>query len=549
MSSPESKDVDYQKFKTDQALMHSSPKKRGGSGIDMDALGDITPLRKSAKISEDVDVNLKKFVGRDVIIPRKGAEDATACVILVYKVGNINMMRMRYLNEHVIIYSPAYEFVQDYSGNQKKYTDYLVVFSNEDRTLCYKYFFTKSTCAWTCCGCDRLPKGLRKRMTAKVGKENEEEYVKLLRTCHECKPFSYASIMEKAARILKEPYYEIIEAENGKKTLFVYSKFNEDEYECEGFKFYYTVAEGNYRCSAEKCNVRATVIQNKDESVIRLNGEHSCQARQLHDLKVEIPNYVRKEKNHIFIFSPKNSNMGYDYYYNSEHNIHQCTKCKSLGRVVSAKLIQDKEGDYLRLSKLPHICKTFQYVPDIDKSIFFPITCPKEDEGIAEIETLDKKLEVHREAANVMRAVCYVVTVVKDGTIQERYSGVGYIGYSENEKMRLQYHRYNKNSPVSKLLRKYGVVHLVPIYESICARAYDVEAAGIELRRQGSLDFHFVNEQRGHWKSAELREICEDKNHPEHEAIALAFKRMVLEALKKTEHFISSFAADGEDSD
>lgn len=137
MSSPESKDVDYQKFKTDQALMHSSPKKRGGSGIDMDALGDITPLRKSAKISEDVDVNLKKFVGRDVIIPRKGAEDATACVILVYKVGNINMMRMRYLNEHVcliLFFERLFNFF-NFMGLQQKKTFLLIQYTHTIKKL------------------------------------------------------------------------------------------------------------------------------------------------------------------------------------------------------------------------------------------------------------------------------------------------------------------------------------------------------------------------------------------------------------------------------
>uniref|UniRef100_A0AC34G636 Uncharacterized protein n=1 Tax=Panagrolaimus sp. ES5 TaxID=591445 RepID=A0AC34G636_9BILA len=444
---------------------------------------------------------------------------------------------------NVIIFPPAYEYFKDYMGKRKCFGEYLIVFANEEKTLCYKYT-PKPKSYWMCMGCYKLPNEQIK-ISAKTEMEDGKECIKLLRTCHRCEPVTYESIKEKAGRTLKKPNYELVDDTNAKKYLYVYTNVDVDKCICEGYKFYYCNSDRKYRCCADKCNVRAFEVKNGDEdAVLRLNGKHICQSRQLRDYIVEIPNYVRKEKDHIFIFSDRGTKMGYEYAIARREKLYLCLKCKPLGRNVALKLVEDKNGDYVILSKMKHICTNVQYLPDIDKQVFSALRCPQGDEGIAEFDVFEGYLKIHHEADNLVRATCYVVTVVKNGTIEERYAGVAYIGYSEQKEVRLNRHKDFKKCVVAKLIQKYGDVYLVPIYESICACAYDVEAAGIELRKQGTIDFHFMNEKPGEWKSKELQAVCKDRSHPDHDAVGIAYKRMVLEALNKTENFISLFDSD-----
>lgn len=57
---------------------------------------------------------------------------------------------------------------------------------------------------------------------------------------------------------------------------------------------------------------------------------------------------------------------------------------------------------------------------------------------------------------------------------------------------------------------------------------------------RGSLPFPFMNARKGDWKCNELKQICEDNDRPEHGSIAFALKKMIFEAMKKTDSFISS---------
>uniref|UniRef100_A0AC34GW53 Uncharacterized protein n=1 Tax=Panagrolaimus sp. ES5 TaxID=591445 RepID=A0AC34GW53_9BILA len=584
MSTPQKKDEAYSRFKTQQPVVPITPAKRT---LGMDDLANVKPLRKAGRISEDVDPLLKAFVDQEKELNIRRSDDSVtlARVVKAYKMGGKQFMILGYMNAegeprtkemevgmlyelnredlkdykqfiprsqdptaieqddddfydepstvpppkkrndsegkpiNVRVNKPNYEFIEDYSGKKGEYADYLIVFADNDKSLCYK-----------------------KRITAKLEKERGQEFIRLLRTCHSCTPLSYASVMEKANRILNKPEYEIVASKDGKKELFIYTNVNEDECVCEGYKFYYDIIEDLYKCCSNGYGSRAKEVPKGDDFHLRPPAKHinTCQPRQIKDLIVKSQNYVKKNNIHIFVFAKEGSNMGYEYFFDVDQQKYSCGKCRNLGNRIDAKLVEAEDGDYLTLSKRKHVCTTIQYVPDIDQQFFTPIPCPKGDEGLAERQAYHTRLQVHNESDDHVRAVCYVVTVYgPEAPIEDRYSGVAYTGYSENKELRLPQHFY-VDSIVGKLIKKYGVVYLVPILHASSDRCYDTEAAGIELRKQGSLDFHFMNNKQGEWKSKGLKAICEDRHHPEHASIALALRRLIYEGLMKTENFISS---------
>jgi hypothetical protein len=145
-------------------------------------------------------------------------------------------------------------------------------------------------------------------------------------------------------------------------------------------------------------------------------------------------------KNQLFVFVKDVTTMGYDYTYVAQMKLYRCSKCHTKGLCVTAKLVEDREGDYLKLSKTKHICNPIQYVPELDKLQFPPLVCPTEDEGTEEVVALKTRLEDrHPDTGNQVIAVTYVVTLRgPEAPIEERFSCIPYIGYSEFKEIRLQ---------------------------------------------------------------------------------------------------------------
>ena len=147
--------------------------------------------------------------------------------------------------------------------------------------------------------------------------------------------------------------------EDDDQLCYEYSKIGKNVYRC-------------VKCVNKKVCVRAKLISNGAETFVKMSTvKHICEpepyqephARQIHPPNFKIDciknpdGHVTKE---LTVFDPHDSSRSFVYFFISIQSVFECSDCKKMNKVVTAKLHQNETDgtSYLELSKTKHICES-----------------------------------------------------------------------------------------------------------------------------------------------------------------------------------------------
>uniref|UniRef100_A0AC34FW17 Uncharacterized protein n=1 Tax=Panagrolaimus sp. ES5 TaxID=591445 RepID=A0AC34FW17_9BILA len=76
------------------------------------------------------------------------------------------------------------------------------------------------------------------------------------------------------------------------------------------------------------------------------------------DFKLYEVDYGKSKIQRLTIFDSKDKKYGYIYSYKKSDKYYRCLKCKAKNKLVTAKVLQDENGqNYVELSKTDHVCE------------------------------------------------------------------------------------------------------------------------------------------------------------------------------------------------
>uniref|UniRef100_A0AC34FAT2 Transposase n=1 Tax=Panagrolaimus sp. ES5 TaxID=591445 RepID=A0AC34FAT2_9BILA len=277
-----------------------------------------------------------------------------------------------------IIEAPNFELCsfQNNGGERLR----LFIFLDTKRIQCYEYFWESKLKCYQCCGCNNK----RIRVSAEIcKKENGEEYVKLSSRKHVCDIRKYnPNKYDTTKNTVEAPNFEIIsfiENSISKQRLFIF--FNSDRKEC--YEFYWNKKGKYFKCCG--CELQNKHIAAKIEKreggtdyIRLLDTEHVCSPRDYDPQKymnnkniVEKPDFkiIKFEKNGIqksilIIFCPSNKELCYEYFWDRSRNQYVCCECANIKHVTANVLMNEKDEEYVELSKATHVCNLRPYNAD-----------------------------------------------------------------------------------------------------------------------------------------------------------------------------------------
>uniref|UniRef100_A0A914YLL1 Uncharacterized protein n=1 Tax=Panagrolaimus superbus TaxID=310955 RepID=A0A914YLL1_9BILA len=283
-----------------------------------------------------------------------------------------------------IIKKPEYEFVEVFQNGMKKTR--LIIYTGENKKFCYEYFWDQHKNRYHCCGC------IRKSVRAAIYNINEEnEYVMLINNNHICQPREYDSLkLFERQKIVRKPDFEIQTIlKNGteKRTLVVFVPENRKmchKYLSRNFSQQHFYCS---RCHNKRHSVIARLCQDDDESeqyIVLGEEAHICDpkpyvsANSSQDIIVDSNDLIFISKTNgqsrIFVFNPKNRNMGYEFS-ETKNNFYMCLGCHQKRKSVIAKLCQKDNGEfYIRMGpNQKHACQFRKYLLEkLEENLIYP---------------------------------------------------------------------------------------------------------------------------------------------------------------------------------
>uniref|UniRef100_A0AC35F5A9 Uncharacterized protein n=1 Tax=Panagrolaimus sp. PS1159 TaxID=55785 RepID=A0AC35F5A9_9BILA len=276
-----------------------------------------------------------------------------------------------------IIVKPNFELI-DY--HQLKTTKKrLFIFTSNDKTKCYEYYWYERSQCYLCCACCRK----RKTVGAYIRQKSDgSEYVKLWKSGHICemrnyKPDKYT--FDPLKNIVTKHNFELFQYKQKgieKKTLVIFCPTNKRL--CYEYGWY-----NRMQCffclgchtDDNKLAVTAIIQKNEnDEDYIKLsNVEHICVLREFDSLKYKsdivisksmyeiMPSSSDGQKNkYLLVFTSADKKMCYKYIY--QQYSYYCVKCFVKKHYIRVNICLNQNGEeYVSLQDKTHICMPVEY--------------------------------------------------------------------------------------------------------------------------------------------------------------------------------------------
>jgi hypothetical protein len=283
-----------------------------------------------------------------------------------------------------IIKKPEYEFVEVFQNGMKKTR--LIVYTGEEKKFCYEYFWDQHKNRYHCCGC------IRKSVRAAIYNFNtENEYIMLINNNHICQPREYDSLkLFERQKIIQKPDFEIqtiMKNCSEKRTLVVFVPGNRKmchKYLSRNFSQQHFYCS---RCHNKRHSVIARLCQDSDETdeyVVLGEETHICEpkpyvsAKSSQELIIDTNDFMFIPKpngqSRIFVFNPKNRNMGYELS-ETKNNFYMCLGCHQKRKSVIAKLCKKDTGEfYIRMGpNQKHVCQFRKcHLEKFEENLIYP---------------------------------------------------------------------------------------------------------------------------------------------------------------------------------
>uniref|UniRef100_A0A914QHI0 Uncharacterized protein n=1 Tax=Panagrolaimus davidi TaxID=227884 RepID=A0A914QHI0_9BILA len=277
-----------------------------------------------------------------------------------------NVKKNKSIKEEGILKPPNFELHRSVTGVKD---GKLVVFKEDDKNLCYNYFFNKRDSSFLCLKCWKMKN--RVRADLRIDEESGEKFVELGKNEHCCDPIKY----EPEKELIEDSNFMVLNRESKTESakLIVFTSPSKE------FCYEYVLRKSRnifscYACEILKRNVSAQIHKNENgqEFVQTFKNEHICQPKIFKPEKYELKilpksqfflctNSRGKANSKIIVFDQEK--IGYCYEYYKTRNLFLCTKCLSkFKKHTTAKLSED--GEQLELASAQHLCKSIEFHPE-----------------------------------------------------------------------------------------------------------------------------------------------------------------------------------------
>uniref|UniRef100_A0A914QY87 Uncharacterized protein n=1 Tax=Panagrolaimus davidi TaxID=227884 RepID=A0A914QY87_9BILA len=278
-----------------------------------------------------------------------------------------NVKKKKPIEEKKILKPPNFELHRSVTGVKD---GKLVVFKEDDKNLCYNYFFNKHDSSFLCAKCSKMKN--RVRADLRIDEESGEKFVELGKNEHCCDPVKY----EPEKELIEDSNFMVVNRESKTKPtkLIIFTSPSKE------FCYEYVLKKSRnifscYACEMlKRFRVSAKIHNNENgqEFVQLLKNEHICQPKIFKTEKNELKilsksqfflrtNLLGKENSKMVVFDQEKK--GYCYEYHKTRNLFHCTKCLSkFKKHTTAKLSED--GEQLELASAQHLCKSIEFYPE-----------------------------------------------------------------------------------------------------------------------------------------------------------------------------------------
>uniref|UniRef100_A0A914QXQ9 Uncharacterized protein n=1 Tax=Panagrolaimus davidi TaxID=227884 RepID=A0A914QXQ9_9BILA len=278
-----------------------------------------------------------------------------------------NVKKKKSIEKEKILKPPNFELHRSVTGIKD---GKLVVFKEDDKNLCYNYFFNKHDSCFICAKCLKMKN--RVRANLRIDEETGENFVELGKNEHCCDPVKY----EPEKELIDYTNFMVLNRESKTKPtkLIVFTSPSKK------FCYEYILRKSKhifmcYACEILKRNVSAQIHkkENGQEFVQSLKNEHICKPKIFEPEKYEIKilsksqfflctNLWGKPNSKMVVFDQEKKGYCYEYYH-KKLNLFLCTKCVSkFKKNTTAKL--SKDGEQLELASTQHLCKSIEFHPE-----------------------------------------------------------------------------------------------------------------------------------------------------------------------------------------
>uniref|UniRef100_A0AC34GVW7 Uncharacterized protein n=1 Tax=Panagrolaimus sp. ES5 TaxID=591445 RepID=A0AC34GVW7_9BILA len=250
---------------------------------------------------------------------------------------------------------------------QNRIVQKLIVFTDNDRKMCYEYRLSETY--YICHECHKIGKHHASANIITTG--DGAECVEIGYTKHICKPIKFVPETSVEFKIVKQPDFKLDEFAS-KKILSIFDK--NDKTKC------YTYSWRNsgkffqcYPCRAKNLSVVARIKEDENgESYVLLNdNEHICEPKKYQPFGakiVQLPNFeitteIKSgcEKQSLKIFVSADKSFYRSYFYSKKDKLFCCTRCDAKRKYVSAKVKKNGHSeDYLELGINDHVCDPYK---------------------------------------------------------------------------------------------------------------------------------------------------------------------------------------------
>uniref|UniRef100_A0AC34GS30 Uncharacterized protein n=1 Tax=Panagrolaimus sp. ES5 TaxID=591445 RepID=A0AC34GS30_9BILA len=309
--------------------------------------------------------------GKNVIATVSKNEDEKEYVALSKSQDTCKLREFNFekYKDDIIVEKLFYNFIPVRNSER----DVLVIFTNENKEFCYKFLYDRFSKCFYCSKCYNL----KQKLPATVQNEGKEnEFIAVKNQKHVCEPLKYSEVIKDFDhQIVASPNYQLIKRKVRGKIVQKMVVFTNDE-KSECYEYTWNEKEKHFICwpcsNSYKIYVRAKIIKNdeNDECVELGHNGHKCAPIKFvpenitpnivkkSDFKLYEIVYQKKKIQNLTVFYSNDRKFGYNYSYDSQKKSYCCIKCRSKKKHVTAKLLQDENGqNYLELSKTEHVCE------------------------------------------------------------------------------------------------------------------------------------------------------------------------------------------------
>uniref|UniRef100_A0AC34GVI0 Uncharacterized protein n=1 Tax=Panagrolaimus sp. ES5 TaxID=591445 RepID=A0AC34GVI0_9BILA len=270
----------------------------------------------------------------------------------------------RIVDESKLVRLPNYELQRSRTGVKD---GTLLVFKDDDRSLCYEYCLYKKENVFICGKCKR--KGVCVRAHVHIDETSGENCIALGKNNHICEPSKYQP--EKNTNEIQN--FMIFNRENEKSKpmkLVIFTSASKElcyEFVCKS----QAIGLVCRSCFLLKKSVSAKILKNANgQDVVQLSrGEHICQPKEffLEEFQPKIiskPHFLlfsnHNGNSRLIIFDEKREGFCFVYLNKSDKAVYFCTVCDAeKHKYVSAKLING--GENVEISPAQHLCESIKF--------------------------------------------------------------------------------------------------------------------------------------------------------------------------------------------